>query len=58
MLFLKHNLNAQAITSLHHELRSLGVDIAKLIEAMERSIMEANSLVNSLGEDNLLPHKH
>ena len=25
---------------------------------MERSIMEANAFVNSLGEDNLLPYKH
>ena len=56
VLFLKHNLNAQAIASLHHELRSIGMDIAALINAMEKSIFEANAFVNCLGEQKSLSH--
>lgn len=55
VLFLKHNLNAQAIASLHHELRSIGLDIAALITAMEKSILEANLFVNYLGDQKALP---
>ncbi len=55
VLFLKHNLNAQAIASLHHDLRLIGMDIAALINAMEKSIFEANAFVNCLGEQKALP---
>ncbi len=55
VLFLKHNLNAQAIASLHLELRSIGIDIAALITAMEKSILEANLFVNCLGDQKALP---
>lgn len=55
VLFLKHNLNAQAISSLHHELKSIGMDIAALITTMEKSIFEANAFVNSLGDQKALP---
>ena len=55
VLFLKHNLNAQAIASLHHELKSIGLDIAALITTMEKSIFEANAFVNSLGDQKALP---
>ncbi len=55
VLFFKHNLNAQAIASLHHELKSIGMDIATLITAMEKSIFEANAFVNSLGDQKALP---
>lgn len=55
VLFLKHNLNAQAIASLHHELKSIGMDIAALIRTMEKSIFEANAFVNSLGDQKALP---
>ncbi len=57
VLFLKHNLNAQAIASLHHELRSIGMDIASLITAMEKSIIEANTFVASVGETKVLPQR-
>lgn len=48
VLFLKHNLNAQAIASLEGELNTLSVGISGLIGAMERSIDKANFFVQSL----------
>jgi len=48
VLFLKHNLNANAIASLEHELNAMTVGVAGLIGAMERSITRANSFVESL----------
>jgi hypothetical protein len=41
VLYLKHNLNAQAIASLQSELASIETDVAKLIKEMEASIREA-----------------
>jgi len=38
VLFLKHNLNAKAIASLHSELGSIKSDVSKLIKEMEASI--------------------
>lgn len=55
VLFMKHNLNAQAIASLHHDLRAIGIDIASLIVAMEKSIVEANTFVNSVNNQKSLP---
>lgn len=55
VLFLKHNLNARAIASLRHDMVAVGVDIAALITAMERSIFEANAFVNSLSDQKVLP---
>ncbi len=55
VLFLNHSLNAQAIASLHHELRAIAVDIASLITAMEKSIVEANAFVNSVTDQKSLP---
>jgi hypothetical protein len=49
ILFLKHNLNAQAIASLKGELRSVETDIAALIKAMEASIREANAFIRNEG---------
>ncbi|MCP4612591.1 MAG: DUF2959 domain-containing protein [Planctomycetes bacterium] len=40
VLFLKHNLNAQAIASLHNELASVEADIATLIKEMEAQGIE------------------
>ncbi len=57
VLFLKHNLNAQAIASLQHDMLAVGVDIAALITAMERSIFEANAFVNSLSDQKALPSR-
>lgn len=48
VLFLKHNLNAQAIASLHNELASVEADIATLIKEMEASIAEADEFINAM----------
>lgn len=55
VLFLKHNLNAQAIASLENELSAMTVNVASLIEAMERSISRANDFVDSLNRQKALP---
>ena len=49
MLFLKHNLNAQAIASLQSELATIEDDVASLIRDMEASIAEANEFIESMG---------
>jgi hypothetical protein len=51
VLFLKHNLNAQAIASLHDELISVETDITSLIKEMEASIAEADSFISAMGEE-------
>ncbi len=48
LLFLKHNLNAQAISSLKGELHSVESDVASLIIAMEQSIDEANAFIRTM----------
>ena len=48
VLYLKHNLNAQAIASLQSELVSIESDVARLIKEMEASIKEANSFISSM----------
>jgi len=50
VLFLKHNLNAQAIASLQAELATMESDIASLIKEMERSIEEADAFVRAMTE--------
>lgn len=55
VLFLKHNLNAQAIASLQNEMIAVGLDIAVLIRAMEQSINKANTFMNSLNDQKTLP---
>jgi len=49
VLFLKHNLNAQAIASLQDEFGSIKSDIAVLISQMEASIAEADEFIKSMG---------
>lgn len=49
ILFLKHNLNAQAIASLKNELSSIETDVGALINDMQKSINEANTFINALG---------
>jgi chromosome segregation ATPase len=49
VLFLKHNLNAQAIASLGDEAASLEQDVARLIAEMEASIAEANAFIDAMG---------
>ncbi len=48
VLYLKHNLNARAISSLKDELRGIQSDVSTLISAMENSINEANSFISSM----------
>jgi len=48
VLFLKHNLNAQAIGSLKGEFASLENDIAVLIREMNKSIAESNQFIEEL----------
>ncbi len=48
VLFLKHNLNAQAIGSLKGEFASLQDDIAILIREMNRSIAESDQFIAEL----------
>ena len=47
-LFLKHNLNAQAIASLETDLNEIRDEVAGLIKEMEASIAEANAFIDSL----------
>lgn len=47
-LFLKHNLNAQAISSLKVELKNIKSDLSILIDEMERSIGEAAAFIAQL----------
>ena len=48
VLYLKHNLNARAISSLKNQLNDIKSDVSTLIEAMERSINEANTFISSM----------
>lgn len=48
VLFLKHNLNAQAIASLQGHAVKLEDDIGKLVQEMEASIREANAFIDSI----------
>jgi Protein of unknown function (DUF2959) len=50
VLYLKHNLNAQAIASLQSELMGIEANIAVLIKEMEKSIGEANDFIKTLHE--------
>jgi hypothetical protein len=48
VLYLKHNLNAQAIGSLRSEVDDIEADVAALIADMNRSIQEADAFVKSM----------
>lgn len=48
VLFLKHNLNAQAVASLQDELSVVENEIAILIREMERSIAEADAFIQQM----------
>ena len=49
VLFLKHNLNAQALASLHDEMVTVEADISGLIKEMEASIAEADAFIKVMG---------
>jgi hypothetical protein len=48
VLFLKHNLNAQAIASLEGSLASIESDVGNLIRDMEASIAEADAFIETI----------
>jgi hypothetical protein len=48
VLYLKHNLNAQAIASLKGEAVSIQNDIARLIEDMNGSIQQADAFIKQM----------
>lgn len=48
VLFLKHNLNAQAVSALSGTTRDLQQDISGLIADMEKSIKEADAFISSM----------
>ncbi len=48
VLFLKHNLNAQAIASLQGELGTIESNVGSLIRDMEASIQEANAFMEEM----------
>ncbi len=48
VLYLKHNLNAQAIASLKEDLGDIQSDVSNLIRAMEKSIDEANQFIRTM----------
>ena len=48
VLFLKHNLNAKAISSLQDEVISVRSDVGELIKEMEASIAEANAFISQM----------
>lgn len=51
VLFIKHNLNAQAIASLRDELDTMEAEISVLIREMERSINEANTFIRAMTDE-------
>jgi hypothetical protein len=48
VLFLKHNLNAQAIGSLKGEAASIETDVGRLIRDIQRSIQEADAFLKEI----------
>ncbi|MEJ1972560.1 MAG: DUF2959 domain-containing protein [Lacunisphaera sp.] len=48
VLFLKHNLNAQAVSALSGSTRDLQQDISRLVADMEKSIREADAFIASM----------
>jgi hypothetical protein len=50
VLSLKHNLNAQAVSSLQDTAAKIQSDVGSLIADMERSIAEANAFINQMNK--------
>lgn len=48
VLFLKHNLNAQAIASIKNEILRVGADVSALVKEMETSIAEADKFIAAM----------
>ena len=49
VLYLKHNLNAQAVSAIRGEFDSLKLDIQNLIDDMNGSIAESNAFIAQMG---------
>ncbi len=49
--FIKHNLNAKAISGLKDSALQIESDVASLIQSMQRSIDEADSFLQEMGSD-------
>ena len=50
VLFLKHNLNAEAIGSLKDELGTVQTNVDALVKEMESAIREADAFLKTMGE--------
>jgi ElaB/YqjD/DUF883 family membrane-anchored ribosome-binding protein len=50
VLYLKHNLNAEAISSLQQTAAGINTDVDNLIKDMNASIAEANSFINDMNK--------
>ena len=48
VLYLKHNLNAQAVSSLRKEVADIETEVSSLIADMNRSIKEADAFVKAM----------
>lgn len=48
VIFLKHNLNAQAIGALRNEVSSLQIEVDQLIQQMRRSIASSNAFIEEM----------
>ncbi|WP_155303169.1 DUF2959 family protein [Desulfosarcina widdelii] len=48
VLYLKHNLNAQAVDSLKREVADIEAEVASLIADMKRSIQEADAFIENM----------
>ena len=48
VLYLKHNLNGQAISAVKGELKTVESDVTELGKAMEKSINEANAFIKTI----------
>ena len=48
VLYLKHNLNAQAVSSLRKEGTDIETEVSSLIQDMNRSIKEADAFVKTM----------
>ncbi len=51
VLFLKHNLNARAISSLRNELSIVEADVSVLVREMESSIQAADTFILSMEQE-------
>jgi hypothetical protein len=47
VLYVKHNLNAKAIGALRHEVTNIELEVATLVQDMDRSIQEAQTFLRN-----------